>query len=125
MSGKAVENNFSRQGCFLPSGPESGLPLGPFLDPTLSPHPHTVLILALAGGILSLLPHSPVLPLPSQFSSVLSLVKRCEVLFLGARPGCLGGPREGAQGPEPPLTAPRGLGGWEVGGGRLAREGKS
>lgn len=35
------------------------------------------------------------------------------------------GPGRGVQGPEPPLTVPWGLGGWEVGGGRLAREGKS
>lgn len=57
-----------------------------------------------------------------------SLVRRSEALFLGARPGCLGGPREGAQVPEPSLTSPNthgALGGWEVGGGRLAREGKS
>lgn len=131
VSGKAVENNFRRQGCFLPSEPAGGLPFGPFLGPfKLSLHPHTVLSLALTGGIPSPLPLSPA---PLSSARTPSLVSRSEALFLGARPGCLGGSREGAQDPEPSLTPPppstpphtRGLGGWEVGGGRLAREGKS
>lgn len=40
MSGKAVENNFKRQGCFLPSEPAGGLPFGPFLDSTLAVSPY-------------------------------------------------------------------------------------
>lgn len=54
-----------------------------------------------------------------------SLEGRSKALFWGARPVCLGGLWKGVQGPEPRLTVPWGLGGWEVGGGRLAREGKS
>lgn len=100
----------------------------------LSPHPHTVLSLALAGGIPSPLP--PSLAPPSSARTP-SLVRRSEAHFLGSRPCCLGGPREGAQDPEPSLMPPphtharaythtqRGQGGWEVGGGWLAREGKS